>query len=84
MSAITSLNQKKPAQHTLTFERGIGKGDDPASMIYALCALTRTLEDIQFNHYQPSEKTQTSSDHAGLASAAAILAEQLAVRLLAD
>lgn len=33
MSAITSLNQKKPEPHTLTFERGIGKGDDPASLL---------------------------------------------------
>lgn len=80
MSSVTALKPKRPAPDALTFEPGIGTVDDPASLIYALCALTRTLESIQFGHYVPSE-TPVCTEHNGLVSAAAILAEQLAVRM---
>lgn len=80
MSSVTALNPKRPALDTLTFEPGIGTADDPASIVYALCALTRTLESIQFGQYVPSE-TQVSTEHNGLVTAAVILAEQLAVRM---
>ena len=81
MSSVTALKPKRPALDALTFEPGIGTVDDPASLIYALCALTRTLESIQFGHYVPSETREVCAEHNGLVSAAAILAEQLAVRM---
>ncbi|MGE0580745.1 MAG: hypothetical protein AB7P31_01235 [Steroidobacteraceae bacterium] len=75
MSTAMELKPKRPALDALTFEPCIGTADDPASLVYALCAVTRTLESIQLGHYEPPE-TRVCSEHNGLVFAAAILAER--------